>query len=186
MHRITFAFSQCFMHFRCVFYMLKSCVLVGLDWAEPMMFLLFHVTCSCIFHAYVPHFSILLILTMFNTLLLVSLSLSLSLFLSVSLLMASKSKSTLFRNPLRCRDLLLILRLLMLGSVMIKPVWTFRRTFLDATFIRNAKSSFRIFPILTFPLSLTVGVGSSFVTSGSLDPPWSYRSFTPICTDLIT
>ena len=47
-HCITFAFSQCFMHFRCVFYMLKWCVLVGLDWAEPMMFLLLHVTCSCI------------------------------------------------------------------------------------------------------------------------------------------
>ena len=34
--------------------MLKACVLVGLDWAKPMMFLLLHVTCSCIFHAYVP------------------------------------------------------------------------------------------------------------------------------------
>ena len=41
------------MNYRCVFYMLKLCVLVGLDWAEPMIFLLLHVTCSCIFmHTY--------------------------------------------------------------------------------------------------------------------------------------
>ena len=65
-----------------------------------MMFLLLHVTWSCIFHAYIPFFSSLLILTMFGTLLLVSLSLSLSLSL-VSLLMApKKSKSTLSWNPL--------------------------------------------------------------------------------------
>ena len=31
----------------------NDCVLVGLDWAEPMMFLLLHTTCSCIFmHTY--------------------------------------------------------------------------------------------------------------------------------------
>ena len=40
MYCITFAFSQCFMDYRCVFSMLKSCVLVGLDQAKPMMFLL--------------------------------------------------------------------------------------------------------------------------------------------------
>ena len=34
---------------RCVFTLLQTCVLVGLDWAEPMMFLLLHITCSCIF-----------------------------------------------------------------------------------------------------------------------------------------
>ena len=57
MHCITFVFSQCFMHVRCVFYMLKPCVLVGLDWAKPMMFILLHVRYSYIFHAYVPFFS---------------------------------------------------------------------------------------------------------------------------------
>ena len=31
----------------------NDCVLLGLDWAEPMMFLSLHVTCSCIFmHTY--------------------------------------------------------------------------------------------------------------------------------------
>ena len=40
--------------------MLKACVLVGLDWGEPMMFLLLHVTCSCIFHTYVLIFFLLI------------------------------------------------------------------------------------------------------------------------------
>ena len=33
-------------------------VLIGLDWAEPMMQLLLHVTCSCISYAYVLLFNI--------------------------------------------------------------------------------------------------------------------------------
>ena len=82
--------------------------------------------------------------------------------------------------------LLLILPLFMLGSVMIKPVKTFRRTFLGMAFIQNARSTFRIFLIMTYPLSFTVGVRSPFMTSRSAVPPWSYRSFTPICMDLIT
>ena len=97
MHCITFAFSQCFMHFRCVFYLLKSCVLVGLDWAEPMMFILLHITCSCIFHAYVPFFSFLC--TIADWYFFASLSFS----LSDSLRMATKRKTTPSRNPLRSR-----------------------------------------------------------------------------------
>ena len=38
-----------------------DCVLVGLDWAKPMMQFLLHVTCSCISHAYVLYFSIYLL-----------------------------------------------------------------------------------------------------------------------------
>ena len=96
MHCITFAFSQCFMNFRCVFYVLKPCVLVGLYWAELMMFILLRVTCSFIFHAYVPFFSYLwyycwLVLFCF----------SLSLFLLDSLRMAPNCKTTLSRNTLR-------------------------------------------------------------------------------------
>ena len=45
--------------------------------------------------------------------------------------------------------LLLTLHLLIYGSVMIKPERTFRRTFLNEAFIRNAKSSYWIFLILT-------------------------------------
>ena len=46
---------------------------------------------------------------------------------------------------------------------MIKPVRTFQRTSHDETFIRNAKLFCLIFPILTFPLSSTVGVRSHCV-----------------------
>ena len=78
------------MHFRCVFTMLKSCVLVGLDWAEPMMFLLLHVTCSCIWTIFV---SIFLILICVGTFLILSLSVSYS--------MTPKRKSAPSRKPLR-------------------------------------------------------------------------------------
>ena len=79
--------------------------------------------------------------------------------------------------------LLLTLHLHMYGSMMIKPERTFRRTFVDEAFIRYAKSSYLIFPILIYPLSLIVGVGGHFVTSRSLVLLWSYKSFTPICTE---
>ena len=78
---------------------------------------------------------------------------------------------------------LLILPPLMSGSMMIKPVRTFMRTFHNEAFIRNVKSSYRTFSILTFPLSSTVRVGSHYVASRSLVPLWSYRSFTPTCMD---
>ena len=65
---------------------------------------------------------------------------------------------------------LLILPPLMFGSMMRKPVRTSRRTFHDTTFIQNAKSFYRIFLILTFPLSSTVGVRSHSVASRSLVP----------------
>ena len=80
---------------------------------------------------------------------------------------------------------LLILLHLTFDSMMIKPVRTFQRNFHDAAFIQNTKSFYQTFPILTFPLSSIVGVRSHYVTSWSLVPPWSYRSFTLICTDLI-
>ena len=147
MHCITFVFSQCFIHYRCMFTMLKSCVLVGLDWAKPMMYLLLHVTCSCIFHAYVPFISFLLILTVFGTFLRLSLSLSLSLSLFQLVCSWHLKRASLLRLEtlfvLGHHFLpMLILPALMLGSVMIKPVKTFRRNFLDEAFIRNAKSSF--------------------------------------------
>ena len=34
-------------------------MLIGLDWAEPMMQFLLHVTCPCISHAYILLFNIL-------------------------------------------------------------------------------------------------------------------------------
>ena len=75
-----------------------DCVLVGLDWAKPMMQFFLHVSCSCISHAYVHYFSIyLLYLKCFGTFLIVSLSLPLFLFTLV-VSMAPKRKSTLSRN----------------------------------------------------------------------------------------
>ena len=77
-----------------------DCVLVGLDWAEPMMQFTLHVTCSCISHAYVLYFSIcLLYLNYFGAFLIVSFSLPLFLFTLV-VSMAPKRKSTPARNPL--------------------------------------------------------------------------------------
>ena len=107
----------------------------------------------------------------------------------VSFFMAPKRKSTPSRNPLCSGGHLLLFLLLTLlhltsGSVMIMPVRMFWKTFHDTEFIRNAKSYYRTFPILTFLLSSTIGVGSHYVASRSLVLPWSYRSFTPTCTDL--
>ena len=60
-------FNYIYMHYRCVLYMLNSYVLVGLDWAKAIMFLLLHIICSCIFHAYVPSFLYILILICVGT-----------------------------------------------------------------------------------------------------------------------
>ena len=163
--------------------MLKWCVLVGLDWAKPMISLLLHVTCSCIFHAYIPFFFILLIL---NVLVLFCLSLSLSFFQLVALWHLNRNllyPETLFiprhflLHPLR------ILPPPMSDSMMIKPVRTFRRTFHNVAFIWNAKSFYPTFLILTFLLSSIVGVGSHCVASQSLVFTWSYRSFTSTYMD---
>ena len=158
------------MHYRCVFTMLKSCMLVGLDWVEPMISLLLHVTCSCIFHAYVPFFFFLLILC------LVIFCLSLSLSLSVICSWHQRRTSLLHPGTLFNLGHLLLLPLLILHPltfdfVMRRPVRTSQRTFHDAAFIWNAKSSYQTFSILTFPLSSTVRVGSHCVASRSPVPP---------------
>ena len=78
------------------------CVLLGLDWVEPMMYLNLHDTCSWIFiHMYLTVF----FLWILNYLVLFWLSLSLSLLsLSyVSCIMAPKHKSTLSQNPLHSK-----------------------------------------------------------------------------------
>ena len=100
---------------------------------------------------------------------------SLSVSLSLSLLLVALWHPN--ENLLRPRTLfvsghLLVLPPLVLlhltsGSFMIKLVRTFQRTFLDATFIQNTKPFFWIFPILTFPLSSTVGVRSHCMASWS-------------------
>ena len=79
---------------------------------------------------------------------------------------------------------LLILLPFMFGSMMRRPIRTSKRTSHDAAFIRNTKLFYRTFPILTFPLSSTVGVGSHCVASRSLVILWSYKSFILTCTNL--
>ena len=72
-----------------------DCVLVGLDWAEPMMQFLLHVTCSCISHAYVLYFSIYLIyLNCFGAFLIVSFF-PLSILFTLVVSVTPKRKSTL-------------------------------------------------------------------------------------------
>ena len=71
--------------------MLK-CVLVGLNWVLPMMYLFLHVTCSCIFHAYIS--------SLFSLFASICDVFSFFLPLSDRLCMAPKHKSTPAQNPL--------------------------------------------------------------------------------------
>ena len=116
-----------------------------------MLFFL-HITCSCIFHAFVSFLFYLLVLCCDGTFLFVSLSLS--------RIVCAWHPSA---NPLRLGTLFilghlpLILLLFMFGSMMKRPVRTFRRTFPNVAFIRNAASFYQTFLILLYPLSFTVG-----------------------------
>ena len=65
------------------------------------MYLRLHVTCSCIFHAYVHLFFLFLYIDVFGAFLRVSLSPSL--FLLVSCIMEPKRKSILSQNPLHSK-----------------------------------------------------------------------------------
>ena len=87
------------MHSRCVFTLLLCCVLVRLDWVEPMMHLYLHVTCSCIHTFNSLYFDIHCTI---GTFLIVFLSPSISLSY-VSCFMAPKRKSTLSQNPLHSK-----------------------------------------------------------------------------------
>ena len=160
---------------------LMCAVRFGLGWAHDVFkfarHMFMHFSCICTFNSLYSY-----ILILFGAFLRVSLS-----FYALACSVAPKHKSASSQNPLRSgasASSFLTPLLLTYGFVMIKPVRTFWRTSLDKAFIRNAKSFYRIFPILTFPLSSTIGVGSHCVVSQSLVPPWSYKSFTPICTDL--
>ena len=159
------------MHFRCVIIMFKCCVLVGLDWVEPMMLLMLHITCSCIFMHMYLHFFIFLYWTVWCF----SICLLLSLFLLLVALWHLNKNLLCPRTLFIPRHFLLlpplILLHLMSGSVMIKLVRTSWKTSHNKAFIRNAKSFYRIFSILTFPLSSTVEIGSHCVASWSLVPP---------------
>ena len=149
--------------FRCVFTLLLCCVLVGLDWAEPMIHLNLHITCLYIFlHMYLQYFILWYFVVV--TFLIVFLSLSLS---YDSLLLWHLNANLLSPKTFCVLGHLLPLTLLHLlfGSMMRMPERTSRRTFVDKAFIWNATSFCQTFLTLTYPLSFTVGVGSHFVAS---------------------
>ena len=173
------------MHFRCVLYMLSSCVLLGLDWAESMMFLLLHITCSCIFmHTYL-RFSIFFYIDCVWCF-------SACFSLPLSLLFTLIASWHLNVNLLRLRTLFVLGHSLLpsllphtSSSFMRRTKRTSLRTFLDKTFIWNAKSFCRTSLILIYLLSFIVGVGSYCVTFRSLVHPCLYKSSTPTCMNLI-
>ena len=98
------------MHFRCVLNMLKCCVLVGLDWAEPMILLMLYITCSCIFNAYIPSFLLYSYIKLFGAFLFVH-------FLSLFLLLVALWH--LNENPLRPRTLFVSGHLLLLHPLIL-------------------------------------------------------------------
>ena len=162
--------------------MLNTCVLVGLDWAKPMMFCFFA-------HHMLMHYScirtfsfLLLVLFMIGTFLFASLSLPLSPSLSNSLRMAPKRKSAPSRNPLYSRASSYDPTPFSVRFRMRRPVRTSRRTSPNVAFIWNAAWFYRIFPILLYPLSFTVRNGNLYVRYPWTVPPWLYRSSIPICT----
>ena len=147
-----------------------DCVLVGLDWAKPMM--LFYIACHMFMHshAYVLSFQYILIYCelfwdFFDCLL--SLSLPFSVYVSLFLwhrIVNLLCPRTLFVSG---HPLLLTLLLSLFGFVIRRPNRTSLRTFLDKAFILNAKLSCRTSLTSTYPLSSTVGDGGHCVT------PWS-------------
>ena len=167
---------------RAIYVDLLCAIRFGLGWAHDIFFGMSHVHAFSCIRTFIYLYSyILMCLVIFC----VSLFLPLSFFRLVV-------SCHLNENPFRPRILFVLghilfltLHLFMYGSLMIKLERTFRRTFVDEVFIRNAKLSYQIFPILTYPLSFTVGVGSHYVTSRSLVPLWSYRSFTPMWSESI-
>ena len=67
LHEFKISYIAFHEHYNCIFMHLVvcytcwiACVLLGLDWAEPMMFFTLHVTCSCIFMHMFFTFSIFL------------------------------------------------------------------------------------------------------------------------------
>ena len=112
MHCITFACSQCFMHYRCVFICWKLCAFrIGLGWTHDAIFFACHMLmyCSCI-----QTFSFQYSSTLCDG---VSLSLSLSLSLMVCVWHPS-ANSLRLKTLFVLRHLLLILLLFTFSSVM--------------------------------------------------------------------
>ena len=178
MHCITFVFSQCFMHYRCVFICWNLCVVrIGLGWTHNAIFFARHILmhCSCIHTFSFPY----LIISVDGAFLSLSLSL-------IVYAWHPSAKPLHLETLFIPRHLLLIPLLFTFGSMMRRHVGTSRRTSPNVAFIRNATWFYQTFLILLYPLSFTGGDGNLCVRYSWVVPPWSYRSSTPICTVLIT
>ena len=163
-----------------------NCVLLGLDWAKPMIFFFFACHMFMHSHAYILSFQYTCYIWTVLELFWLSLPLPLS-SVCVSLCLWHLNASLLRPRTLFIlgHPLPSILLLLLFGFVMRMPERLSRRTFLDEAFILNAKSSWRTSPTLIYLMSFIVRVGSHCVTSRShVHPCWS-RSFTSTCMDLI-
>ena len=152
MHCIPLAFSQCFMHSD-VFLNVENCVLVGLDWVEPMMqsFLARHMF---------MHISCIRTLSF----------LSLYYFVIVLCLFLSLSRIDYAWHPsanllwLGMGLLLIFLHLFFtFGSMMGRPNRTSLRTFRNVTFIRSTMLFCRAFLTLLSLLSFRLRAGNLFV-----------------------
>ena len=153
MHCITFAFSQCFMH-----YSWNLCAIrIGLGWTHDVIFfahnMLMHI--SCIHTFYFPFLGYTLWWYF-------SACFSLSIFLSLIICTWHPSA-----NPLRLRTLFILGHLLLIlihftfGFVIRRPKKTSWRTSPNVVFIRRAAWFYRIFPILFYALLFTVEDGIS-------------------------
>ena len=157
----------------------ENCVLLGLDWVEPMMqFLLarhMFMYISCIRTLY-------FISICFGLWLCV---LSLSLSLSWIDYTWHPSTNLLWFGTLFIPGhylLLLIFPFFTFGSAMKRPIKTSLRTFLNVAFIWSAMWFCWILPTLLYSMSFTLRDGNLFVRYPWGVPSCSYKSFTPICT----
>ena len=153
-----------------------------------MMFLLLHVTCSCIFHAYVSSFLYLIDIDLCLILFCLSLSLSpsLSFFRLVCSMASKKSKSTPSWNPFSSWA--------STSDSTPSLVW-FRDKKAHTDFSENfswcgihleCQVVLSDFFDTDLPTIIYNRGWESFCGISVTCPSWSYMSFTPICTDLIT
>ena len=163
-----------------------DCVLVGLDWVEPMMQFLLHVTCSCISHAYALYFSIyLLYLNCFRAFLIVSFF-PLSILFMLVVIMAPNRKFILAWNPLHSSSS---------SSSDSAPLFLrFRdddahNAFSENFFRRGIHSELQVilagFVDTDLPTVIHSRDGSHCVMSWSHVLLYLSRNFTPTCTRLI-
>ena len=141
-----------FRAFRCVFYMFEPCMLVGLDWAEPIMFF-----CYCTSHARALFMhTYFFFFFIFQNYLLIGAFMFLSLSLSLSLSLGWSAQWHPSANLFRPKTLfvpghhLLILLLFTSGSMTRRPIRTSCRTSPNVAFIRNATLSYQTSPILLY------------------------------------